>query len=85
MSAADDAVNAVSDQLGKAKGEIDALVGELEGQSVSADVLDRLRGVSQSLDDVVPDAAPEPEPTPDPEPAPDAGGGDQPAEPTADQ
>lgn len=69
MSAADDAVNAVADQLVKAKGEIDSVIAELEAQAVSPQTVERLKGVSQSLDDIKPDA--EPEPTPDPEPEPE--------------
>lgn len=72
MSAADDAVKGVTDQLVKAKAEIDAVIADLESQAVSPETLQRLRDVSQSLDDENPDAQPTPEPSPgDVEPAPD--------------
>lgn len=58
MSAADDALKAVADQLDKAKTEIDAIVAELQAQSVDPATVQRLQGLSQSLDDVVPDASP---------------------------
>lgn len=60
MSAADDALVAVADQLGKAKVEIDAIVAELEAQSVEPATVARLQALSQSLDDVVPDVPVEP-------------------------
>jgi TRAP-type C4-dicarboxylate transport system substrate-binding protein len=59
-SAADDAANAVADQLVKAKAEIDAVIAELESQSVRPETLQRLQGISQSLDDENPDAPVEP-------------------------
>lgn len=67
MSEADEAANKVADQLGKAKSEIDGVISDLENQSVQPGTLDRLKGLSQALDDVVPDA-PTPEPTPEPSP-----------------
>lgn len=67
MTSADEIANAVADQLGKAKTEIDGVIGELQEQSVSDTTLARLQNLSQALDDVVPDA-PAPEPTPEPTP-----------------
>lgn len=67
MTSADETANAVADQLGKAKTEIDGVIGELQEQSVSDTTLARLQNLSQALDDVVPDA-PAPEPTPEPTP-----------------
>ena len=66
MGAAEDAVRGVTDQLNKAKGEIDAEVAKLQEAGVSDEALAGLKAVSQSLDDRNPDA---PEPTPEPEPA----------------
>ena len=60
MSAADEALIAVADQLDKAKGEILALVSELEANNVDPAVVERLRSVAQGLDDVVPDVPPTP-------------------------
>lgn len=66
MSAADDAVTAVTTQLGKAKTEIDGLIAQLEGSSVSPATLDQLKATSQALDDIVPDqVAPPAEPPAD--------------------
>ncbi len=62
MSAADDAVQAVTAQLSKAKGEIDAEVTKLTEAGVSADSLAGLQAISQGLDDLNPDVVPEPEP-----------------------
>jgi hypothetical protein len=63
MTSAEDAVNKVSDQLGKAKGEIDQVIADLQGQGVRPETLQRLEGLSQALDDVVPDQPPaEPNP-----------------------
>lgn len=70
MTSADETANAVADQLGKAKTEIDGVIGELQEQSVSDTTLTRLQNLSQALDDVVPDA-PAPEPTPEPDPTPE--------------
>lgn len=70
MTSADEAANAVADQLGKAKSEIDGVISDLQGQSVKPETLQRLQGLSQALDDVVPDApTPTPEPAPEPAPA----------------
>jgi uncharacterized protein YpuA (DUF1002 family) len=63
MTSAEDAVNKVSDQLGKAKGEIDQVIADLQGQGVQPATLERLQSLSQALDDVVPDQPPaEPNP-----------------------
>jgi hypothetical protein len=74
MSKIDDTLNAVSDKLDKAKGEIldaiDKLSTEAANGNVSQATLDRLNAAAQSLDDVVPDEAPaDPgtEPTTDPQ------------------
>jgi hypothetical protein len=67
MGAADDAVRGVTEQLNKAKGEIDAEVTKLQESGVSDEALQGLKDVSQSLDDLNPDPAPEPEPEPAPE------------------
>lgn len=63
MTSADGAFNKVGDQLGKAKGEIDGVLAELRDQGVRPETLQRLQGLSQALDDVVPD-----QPTPEPNP-----------------
>lgn len=65
MSAIDDLLNDVSDQLGKAKDEILAEIDSLEAalaenQPPSQDTIDRLRAAAQALDDVVPDVPSEP-------------------------
>lgn len=71
MSSAEQAAEGVVDQLGKAKGEIDGVISDLQNQSVTPETIAKLEGISQALDDVVPDApAPEPTPEPAPEPAP---------------
>jgi hypothetical protein len=79
MTSAEQAAEGVVTQLGKAKGEIDGVITELEGQAVSAETIGRLQGISQALDDVVPDAPVEPAPEPEvpveeapAEPAPEA-------------
>jgi len=74
MSAADDAVQAVTSQLSKAKGEIDAEITTLTEAGISPESLAGLQSISQSLDDLNPDVVPEPEPepTPEPEPVPEA-------------
>lgn len=60
MTSAESAAEGVVTQLGKAKGEIDGVIAELQGQAVSAETIGRLQGISQALDDVVPDAPAEP-------------------------
>jgi hypothetical protein len=55
MTSADEAANKVGDQLNKAKGEIDGVIAELQDQGVRPETLQRLQGLSQALDDVVPD------------------------------
>lgn len=60
MSAVDDILAGVTDQLGKAKGEIVAKIDELQaqvaaGQPPSQDTLDALKAAAQALDDIVPD------------------------------
>jgi hypothetical protein len=70
VTSADSAANAVGDQLEKAKAEIDAVIAELQDQSVTDATIERLQRISQSFDDENPDA-PTPEPTPEPEPAPE--------------
>jgi hypothetical protein len=61
MSSAEQAASGVADQLGKAKGEIDGVIADLQDQAVSDATVERLQNLSQALDDVVPDQ-PEPEP-----------------------
>jgi ElaB/YqjD/DUF883 family membrane-anchored ribosome-binding protein len=70
MSSAEAAASAAADQLVKAKTEIDAVLAELQDQAVSDATVARLQALSQSFDDVVPDAPVEPpaEPEPTPEP-----------------
>lgn len=78
MSAADDAVQGVTSQLTKAKGEIDAEIATLQASGVSPESLAGLQSISQSLDDLNPDVVPAPpvvdepapEPVPEPEPTP---------------
>lgn len=62
MTAADDAVNAAADQADKARGEVTAQVSELQAvidelneQSVKPATLDRLKAATQALDDLNPD------------------------------
>lgn len=62
MTSAENAASAVADQLGKAKGEIDGVIAELQNQSVSDATVQRLQNIAQALDDVVPDAPPVEEP-----------------------
>jgi hypothetical protein len=71
MSAADDAVQGVTSQLTKAKGEIDAEIATLQASGVSPESLAGLQSISQSLDDLNPDVVPEPAPEPTPEPVPE--------------
>lgn len=82
MTAADNALTAVADRLDKAKGEIDALIAELQAADVSPAIVARLQALGQSFDDIVPDVTPPaptpestPEPTsePTPEPTPEPG------------
>jgi hypothetical protein len=61
MTAADEAVQAVTAQLTKAKAELDAQVDALAEAGVSAESLAGLQAISQSLDDVNPDPPVEPE------------------------
>lgn len=68
MSKADEAANKAADQFAKAKVEIDGVIADLQGQSVSPETLARLNALSQSYDDVVPDAPAEPETPEVPEP-----------------
>jgi len=54
-------LNAISDQLTKASGEINAQLEVLRNADLSADAsaaLDRLSAIAQALDDIVPDAPP---------------------------
>lgn len=55
MSDIQDAVDAVTAQLGKAKTEIVAAINELETREPDVD-LTALKAAAQALDDVVPDA-----------------------------
>lgn len=82
MTAAQDAVDQITLQLGKAKDEILAKVADLETQIANGETPDltALRAAAQALDDVVPDPEPEPEPTPEPEPEPEAPTEELPAE-----
>lgn len=64
MTNAESAAEGVVTQLGKAKGEIDGVIAELREQSVSPETIGKLEGISQALDDVVPDAPVEPETPP---------------------
>lgn len=73
MTATQDAVDAITDKLGKAKDEILTEIETLKAQVAEGQIpdLSRLEAVAQGLDDIVEDAPavdPEPEPTPDPEP-----------------
>lgn len=70
MTSAEQAAEGVVDQLGKAKGEIDGVISDLQNQSVTPETIAKLEGISQALDDVVPDPVPVPEPAPVPEPTP---------------
>jgi hypothetical protein len=60
MSETQDAVDAVSAQLGKAKDEIVAKIDDLQAQVDAGETPDltALRAAAQSLDDVVPDPVP---------------------------
>lgn len=57
MSEAQDAVDAVATQLGKAKDEILSKIADLETQVAAGEAPDltALKAAAQSLDDVVPD------------------------------
>jgi hypothetical protein len=66
MTAADDAVQAATAQLVKAKGEIDAEVAKLQEAGVSPESLAGLQAISQSLDDLNADAPVEEPPTEEP-------------------
>lgn len=70
MSSAEQAATAAADQFAKAKVEIDGVIGELQDQSVSDATIERLQGLSEAFDAVVPDA-PTPEPETPVEPAPE--------------
>lgn len=67
MTSAESAAEGVVTQLGKAKGEIDGVIAELQDQSVSPETIGRLQSLSQALDDVVPDEEPPVEPPTEPE------------------
>jgi hypothetical protein len=67
MTAADEAVQAVTAQLTKAKAEIDAEVTKLAEAGVSADSLAGLQAISQSLDDLNADPVVEEPPVEEPE------------------
>jgi hypothetical protein len=56
MSSAEAAASAAADQLVKAKTEIDAVLAELQDQAVSDATVARLQSLSQSFDDLNPDA-----------------------------
>ena len=65
MTSAEDAVTKATDQLDKAYGEIStqnaelhAVIDEAKKQSVSPDLVARLQGVAQKLDDLNSDATP---------------------------
>lgn len=64
VSANQDKLNALADQLDKAKAEIVAAVQALKDQLAAGETLDfsRLESAAQSLDDLNPDAPPAPEP-----------------------
>lgn len=61
MTAADEAVQAATAQLVKAKAEIDAEVAKLAEAGVSAESLAGLQAISQSLDDLNADEPETPE------------------------
>lgn len=74
MTEAQDAVDAVVAELGKASAEINAKIDDLQAQINVGQVPDltALKAAAQALDDIVPDApAPDPTPVPDPTPTPD--------------
>ena len=75
MTSAENAAEGVADQLGKAKGEIDGVIADLQDQSVTPETIQRLQNLSQALDDVVPDQ-PAPEQPAEPAPADGGDGGD---------
>lgn len=83
MGAAQDAVDAVSVQLGKAKAEIVSKIADLETQVANGETPDltALKAAAQSLDDVVPDPVVEEPPVENP-PVEEPPVGDTPAEPT---
>lgn len=59
---AQEAVNQITTQLGKAKNEIVAKVADLEAQIAAGETpdLSALKAAAQALDDIVSDPAPEP-------------------------
>lgn len=71
MSATQEAIDAITAQLGKAKGEILAEIANLEAQVAAGQEPDltALKAAAQALDDVVPDPQPTPEPAPSDQPA----------------
>lgn len=71
MTEAQDAVDAVVVQLGKAKGEVLAKIADLEAQVAAGQAPDfsALKAAAQALDDVVPDAPVEEPPADVPVPA----------------
>lgn len=68
VSANQDKLNALADQLDKAKAEIVAAVQELKDQIERGETLDfsRVDAAAQALDDLNPDASPEPPAEPEP-------------------
>lgn len=65
-----DTVNALTDQLSKAKNEIVSKISDLEAQVAAGEAVDLepLKAAVQALDDVVPDEVTE-EPVEEPEPS----------------
>ena len=61
MTEAQDAVDAVVSQLGKAKDEVLGKIADLEAQVAAGETPDftALKAAAQALDDVVPDVEPE--------------------------
>lgn len=61
MSAAQDLVNQIADQLGKAKDEIVGEISRLTAAASAGEQVDltALQGLAQGLDDIVPDAVDE--------------------------
>lgn len=70
MSANQARIDALADQVDKAKNEVVAAVDALKAQVEAGETLDfsRLDSAVQTLDDLNPDAVVEPEPTPEPDP-----------------
>lgn len=68
MSAAQDVVDQVTEQLTKAKGEVLAKIAELEDAVAAGQTPDftALKAAAQGLDDVVPDAPAEEPPAEEP-------------------